>query len=291
MTNQTDQRTHQFNLKPFLSLGPLTTYMFLFFIIPIGVFFIYSFWAVKGWDVVPEWNLGNYIDVFTSPVYTRLILRSIAIGFGTGLLSVLVVYPLAYTMVFKFTKYRDLILFLLAISLFSNYLVRIYAWRAVLSSNGLVNYLFMMIGLDHEPRYYLLYSAWGVILILMNVYLPYATLPIYSALLNVDRDVIDAAGDLGAGPLRTFVDVTLPLSMPGVIGSFVFIFLLAAGDFVTPALVGGKNGMMIGNAISTQFGMVSNWPLGSAMVFSTILMFLVIFGSLFLLRKVVQRVR
>ncbi len=290
MTSQTDRRVH-FNLKPFLSLGPLTSYMILLFIIPIGVFFIYSFWTVRQWDVVQEWNLNNYIDVFASPVYTRLIIRSIAIGFGTGLLSVLVVYPLAYTMVFKFTKYRDLILFLLAISLFSNYLVRIYAWRSVLSSNGLVNYLFMMVGLADSPEFYLLYSQWGVILVLVNVYMPYATLPIYSALLSVERDTIDAAKDLGAAPLRAFAEVTLPLSMPGVMVSFVFIFLLAAGDFVTPALVGGKNGMMIGNAVATQFGIVSNWPFGSAMVFSTILMFLIIFAGVFLLRKASKVVR
>ena len=241
--------------------------------------------------MVQVWNLDNYVEVFTSPVYTRLIIRSIAIGFGTGLLSVLVVYPLAYTMVFRFFKYRDLLLFLLAISLFSNYLVRIYAWRSILSSNGLVSYLLMTIGLVHDPRYYLLYSAWGVILVLLNVYIPYATLPIYSALLNVDRDVIDAAGDLGAGPIRAFIDVTLPLSMPGVVGSFIFIFLLSAGDFVTPALVGGKNGMMIGNVVSTQFGIVSNWPLGSAMVFSTILVFLVIFSVALLLRQAARRAR
>lgn len=285
---QIDQKKR---FKPVPALGPLTSYMAVFFIIPIGVFLVLSFWTVREWNVVREWNLNNYIDVFSSPVYTKLILRSIAVGFGTGALSVLVVYPLAYTMVFRFEKYRDLILFLLAISLFSNYLVRIYAWRSVLSSNGLVNYLFMLTGLADSPQFYLLYSPWGVILVLLNVYMPYATLPIYSALLSVERDTIDAAKDLGAGPLRAFAEVTLPLSMPGVIVSFVFIFLLAAGDFVTPALVGGKNGMMIGNAVATQFGIVSNWPLGSAMVFSTILMFLLIFAGLFLLSKASKVVR
>jgi spermidine/putrescine transport system permease protein len=123
------------------------------------------------------------------------------------------------------------------------------------------------------------------------VYIPFATLPIYSALLNVERDLIEAASDLGAGPLRAFREVTLPLSMPGVVVAFLFIFLLATGDFVTPELIGGKNGMMIGNAVATQFGMVSNWPLGSAMVFSTILMFLVILGAAVLLRRVSRRVR
>jgi spermidine/putrescine transport system permease protein len=263
--------------------------MLLFFVIPIGIFFVYSFWTVRQWNIVHEWSLKNYIEVLTSAVYTRLIFRSIGIGLTTAILSVLLVYPLAYTMVFKFEKYRDLILFLLAISLFSNYLVRIYAWRSVLSANGLINYLAMQLGLADGPTHYLLYSQWGVILVLLNVYIPYATLPIYSALLNVERDVIDAASDLGAGPFRAFREVTLPLSMSGVIVAFIFICLLSAGDFVTPELVGGKTGMMIGNAVSTQFGMVSNWPLGSAMVFTTILMFILMVAVGLLLQKVFRK--
>ena len=126
IAGQTDRQN---SVRPALRLGPLTVYMLVFFIIPIGVFFVYSFWTVRTWNVVREWNLNNYIEILTSPVYTKLMFRSIGIGVATAILSVLVVYPLAYTMVFKFEKYRDLILFLLAISLFSNYLVRIYAWR------------------------------------------------------------------------------------------------------------------------------------------------------------------
>lgn len=285
------QTQHKSFFRPMARLGPLALYMLIFFIIPIGVFFIYSFWSVRQWDIVREWNIKNYIEVLTSPVYTRLIFRSIGIGLVTAILSVLVVYPLAYTMVFKFEKYCDLILFLLAISLFSNYLVRIYAWRSVLSSNGLINYLAMQLGLAEGPTHYLLYSQWGVILVLLNVYIPFATLPIYSALLNVERDVIDAASDLGAGPFRVFREVTLPLSMSGVVVAFLFIFLLSAGDFVTPELVGGKTGMMIGNAVATQFGMVSNWPLGSAMVFTTIGMFLFLIAVGLLLNKAFRKAR
>lgn len=288
IASQTDRQN---SVRAALRSGPLTLYMLVFFIVPIGVFFVYSFWTVRTWNVVREWNLNNYLEILTSPVYTKLIFRSIGIGLCTAVLSVLLVYPLAYTMVFKFEKYRDLILFLLAISLFSNYLVRIYAWRSILSSNGLFNYIFILVGLAPGPESYLLYSPKGVILILLNVYIPFATLPIYSALLNVERDLIEAAEDLGAGPLRAFWEVTLPLSMSGVIVAFVFILLLAAGDFVTPELVGGKNGMMIGNAVATQFGMVSNWPLGSAMVFTTIMIFLAMLAIAFLLRKATRIVR
>lgn len=284
----TTQPQQQDILRAVARLGPLTLFILVFFVIPIGIFFIYSFWTVRQWNIVREWNFNNYIDIFSSPVYTKLMLRSLNVGLRTAALSVLVVYPLAYTMVFRFEKYRDLILFLLAISLFSNYLIRIYAWRSILSSNGLVNWILMSVDLADGPESYLLFSSAGVVLVLLNVYLPFATLPIYSALLNVERDLIQAAADLGAGPIRTFFEVTLPLSMPGVLVSFVFIFLLSAGDFITPELVGGKDGMMIGNAVATQFGALSNWPLGSAMVFSTVALFLVGFLALVLLKKVLQ---
>jgi spermidine/putrescine transport system permease protein len=276
------------SLGPIWNLGPLSTFMFIFFIIPVGIFAIYSFWSVRNYDIVRNWNLDNYIRVFTSPVYMKLIFRSIGIGFGTALLAVVFVYPLAYTMAFKFIKYRDLILFILTISLFSNYLVRIYAWRSILSASGLVSWIMMSLGLASEPHFYLLYSSWAVILVLMNVYIPYATLPIYSALLNVEKDIIEAAGDLGARPLRVFREITLPLSMPGVTVAFLFIFLLATGDFVTPELVGGKNGMMIGSSIATQFGLVMNWPLGSALVVSTVLVFLALIALLITARRVLQ---
>jgi spermidine/putrescine transport system permease protein len=276
---------------PLVQLGPLTVYMLVFFVVPVGTFFLYSFWTVREWDVVRVWNLDNYRQVFTSPVYPWLILRSLAVGGITAALSVIVVYPLAYTLVFRLERYRDLVLFLLTISLFSNYVVRIYAWRSVLSANGLVNYVLMSLGLADGPQSYLMHTPWAVVLVLLNVYIPFATLPIFSALLNIERDVLDAASDLGANALRAFWQVTLPLSMPGVVAAFSFIFLLSAGDFVTPELVGGINGMMIGNAVATQFGMVSNWPLGAAMVFSTILVFLLALGALLAVRRGVRLVR
>jgi spermidine/putrescine transport system permease protein len=278
-------------LGPIWNLGPLSTFMFIFFIIPVGIFVIYSFWSVRNYDIVRNWNVDNYIKVFTSPVYLKLIFRSIGIGFGTAVLAVIFVYPLAYTMAFKFIKYRDLILFILTISLFSNYLVRIYAWRSILSASGLVSWIMMSLGLASEPQFYLLYSSWAVILVLMNVYIPYATLPIYSALLNVEKDIIDAASDLGARPFRAFREITLPLSMPGVTVAFLFIFLLATGDFVTPELVGGKNGMMIGSSIATQFGLVMNWPLGSALVVSTVLVFVALIALLIMARRIFQSLK
>lgn len=265
------------NLTAIAQLGPLTTFMALFFGIPIFVFFIYSLWTVEGWEIVHQWTISNYIRAVETPMYRMLILRSVFVGFFTAALSVIVVYPLAYTLAFKIRKYRDLILFVLMLSLFSNYLVRIYAWRSVLSANGLVSVIMVALGLAQEPDSYLLYNWTGVVVTLLNVYLPFATLPIYSALLNIERSVIEAARDLGCSSLRAFWEVTLPLSASGVKVAFLFIFLLTAGDFVTPELIGGTNGRMVGNVIAKQFGALFNWPFGSALAFTTIVVVLLMY--------------
>ena len=162
------------------------------------------------------------------------------VGFGAGGLSVLIAYPLCYVMAFKAKRHRDLLLFLVLLTLFSNYLIRIYAWRSVLSTNGLVDTVLVGLGLVGEPQSYLLYSPIGTLIALTNVYVPVAVLPIYSSLLNIPRNLHDVARDLGAGPLRSFFRVTLPLSTPGIVAAFGFVFLLSAGDFVTPGLVGGR---------------------------------------------------
>jgi ABC-type spermidine/putrescine transport system permease subunit II len=264
-----------------LQLGPIGLHQFAFFFVPTCIFFLYSFWTVQEWNLVQDWNLGNYRQVFVSPVYIGLIIRSLVLGVVTATISVAVVFPLAYTLVFKLARWRDFVLFLLILSLFGNYVVRIYAWRSILSANGLISYFLVALGFASEQQSYFIHSPSGVIVVLLNVYIPFGVLPIFAALQNIRRDVLDAAADLGGGPLQIFWRVTLPLAMPGVMATFGFIFLLSSGDFVTPELVGGISGMMIGNAVATQFGMVSNWPLGAAMVFSTVLVFAVVFAALF----------
>ena len=253
-----------------LLLTPLTAYMLLFFILPVLIMLVYSFWQVSSYQIVREFTLKNYVEVITNELYARLTVRSLLVGISTAVSSILVAYPLAYTLAFKVKRYKDLALFAVLLTLFSNYLIRIYALRSVLSTNGLVDVLMMGLGLAAEHRSYLLYSPAGVAVALTNVYVPVAVLPIYSALLNIPRYLREAGRDLGAGPLRSFYEITLPLSTPGIIAAFIFTFLLSAGDFVTPDLVGGTQGAMIGGSILNQFGVVFNWPLGSAMAFSLI---------------------
>ncbi len=165
-------------------------------------------------------------------------------------------------------------------SIFGGYLVRIYAWRTILGDEGLINTFLIWLGLIREPLRFLLFSRFAVFITLVNFLLPFGVLPLYGALQNVPRDAIEAARDLGAGPLAIFRTVLLPLTATGIKIAFAFAFVLAAGDYVTPELVGGTNGIMIGNVIADQFGVAYNWPLGAALAITTLLVVLLVFGAI-----------
>ncbi len=269
----------KFQIGPGLTLGIPTVYMVLLFAAPIFVFLIYSFWQMDGFRIVHQWTLNNYVEVARNPVYIILIARSILVGLITAAVTVVLSYPVAYAMVFKMREGREVILLLMILSLFSSYLVRVYAWKTILGSTGMINALLIGAGLIQEPLRWLMYSQFAVIITLVSVFFPIAVLPIYSVLMNISYSLIEASRDLGAGPAKTFLKVTLPLSMPGVVAGFVFTFVLTAGDYVTPTLLGGSNGQLIGNAIVSQFGVASNWPLGSAITYFVILIFLLMFAA------------
>jgi len=252
--------------------------MVLLFAMPILVFLVYSFWQLEGFEIVPEWTLKNYLQVANNPVYIKLIARSIGIGLITACITVVLSYPVAYAMAFRMKEGRELILLLMILSLFSSYLVRVYAWKTILGNNGVINSILISIGLVQEPVSWLIYSRFAVIVTLVSVFFPITILPIYSVLMNIHPNLLEAARDLGAGAALTFLKVTLPLSMPGVMAGFIFTLVLTAGDYITPALLGGSNGQMIGNSIVSQFGIASNWPLGAAITFFVMGVFLALFG-------------
>jgi spermidine/putrescine transport system permease protein len=253
--------THIFLLSPFF------IYFIIFFIAPIGALFIYSFWIAGTTDMIPTFTLKNYIEVIIEPLYRSIMLRSILIGFITGIICVAASYPLAYALTFKYKKLQDVVLYLILIALFSSYLVRVYAWKAILGNNGLINTVLKNIGVIKEPLKFLLYSPTAIVITLVFILLPFTLLPIFSSLQNINPDLIEAAKDLGANGAKAFYKITLPLSMPGVMTGFIFAFILSSGDYVTPQLVGGTTGLMIGRIIADQFGFVFNWPLGSAMAY------------------------
>lgn len=275
-----DQKPRLQTIRPAVlaTIGPALAFLVAFFALPILYFFLNSLWIKEGHTIRMTFTLANYWQVISTPLYQTILLRTIGIGLLTGMFCVLVAYPLAYAIAFRFGRFKSLALFLLIATISSSYLVRIYSWRAVLGGDGLVNTIARLLRLTEGQHYYLLYSDTAVVLVLISLYLPLSTLPIYSALRNVKPELIAAARDLGAGALTAFARVTLPLSAPGLRSAFIFAFILGSSDYVVPRYVGDAGGMLIGVSIAGQFGSVDNWPLGSALTFVMVLVFLLVFG-------------
>ena len=269
-------------------LIPASAYYLVFFAVPMLGLFVLSFWRAKGFDLIPTFTLENYVRIWDSALYRTLLVRTIVIGLVTASIVVPIAFALSYAMRFVFPRYANLILQLALISLFSGYLVRIYAWRTILGKQGILNSALEWLGIIDEPLEFLIYSNFATVVTLTGLLVPLAVLPLYAAMSNVSRDELEVARDLGARWGHLLRTVLVPLTMPGIRTAFAFAFLLAAGDFVTPALVGGTSGIMIGNVISDQFrGIGSNWPLGAALAFVTMALVLAIY---FLVMRILRAV-
>jgi spermidine/putrescine transport system permease protein len=273
------------NIKHLYLVSPLFTYFTIFFFIPMLVLFVYSFWKTTTTGLVPTVTFINYLNIFSRPLYPVIILRSLRIGFITAAICVLISYPVAYSLTFKYKRLQDFVLYLILISLFSSYLVRVYAWKTILGDNGLINQVLRYTGLIQEPLRFLLYSPTAIIITLVFILTPFTILPIFSSLQNIRVELMEAARDLGANRIKTFFKVTFPLSMPGVITGFIFSFVISTGDYVTPQMVGGTEGLMIGRIIQDQFGLTYNWPFGSALAYFMIFSLLFIINFIIWLLK------
>jgi len=265
-------------------IGPATGFFLVFFVVPLAILFAMSFWTQDGFERIPGFDLANYLKATTSRLYPAVLLRTILVGFVTAAIVVPVAYALAWLMRFTFERRGRLILGVVLISLFSGYLVRIYAWRTILGTEGLLNAALLQLGLISEPITALIFSPWAVMIVLVGLLLPLAVLPIWSAMTNVGRDHVEGARDLGATGLRLHRTIILPMVLPGVGTAFALSFVLAAGDFVVPTMVGGaQGGTMVGNLIANEFrGSGADWPMGAALAF-------VIMGLLVLVHLVTTR--
>ncbi|MGI9452885.1 MAG: ABC transporter permease [Geminicoccaceae bacterium] len=244
--------------------APATLYVGLLVAVPLGILVVYSFWTQVYVDIDRTLTLANYREAFTDPLVRHLILRSIGIAALVTLATVLLAYPIAYYIAFK-TERKTLWLLLVTIPFWSSYLLRVFAWKLILGFNGVLNSGLMTTGVIEEPLTVLLYNVGAVVLTLAHAWGPFAILPIYVSLQKIDGSLLEAATDLGEGPVMRFLRVTLPLSVPGIIAACLVIFIPTVGDYVTPALVGGSDGKMIANLIQIQFGAANNWPLGATL--------------------------
>jgi ABC-type spermidine/putrescine transport system permease subunit II len=253
---------------PAAQLFPYATLLVALFLVPLAVLFVYSFWRVEDFTILHSWNLSNYGSAITDPFYVRLLLRSLGIGAAVAALCVLLSYPFAYIATFRYPRLRNALLFAALVSMFTSYLVRVYAFQTILGESGIINWLLMRAGILDHPLSFLLFNRFAVVITLTNVFLPYVLLPIWASMQNIDIHIVEAARDLGETPSGVFRRVILPFTTPGAIAGFTFAFVLASGDYVTTTLVGGTNGLMIGREIANAYGLTNNYPLGSALAFT-----------------------
>jgi spermidine/putrescine transport system permease protein len=264
--------------KTAVTIPPLA-WVAAFLLVPYATLFCYSFWSVSASQtIVHNWNLQNYLKLFQNSMYPTVLFRSMLIAASVMVCALLLGYPLAYYLSLHAAKRKDLLYQLVIIPLWASYLVRGYAWKTILGTDGVLNGLLQFLHITNHPLEFLLYSPFAVILTLTHIYTPFTFLPIYASLEHVPRNLIEASHDLGAGPWATFHRVILPLSLPGILAGATFAFVLTFGDFLAPLLVGGNSGIMIANIVASDFGAAFQWPVGAAI---SLCMLLLVVGILF----------
>jgi spermidine/putrescine transport system permease protein len=272
--------------KAAISLPPLF-WVAAFLLVPYALLFCNSFWSVSSSQtIVREWNIDNYRELLRVPMYFEVLLRSMRIAASVTVLALLIGYPLAYYVSFHAGRRKHLLYELVIIPLWVSYLVRAYAWKTILGSDGVLNTMLQYVHVTHRPLEFLLYSPFAVVLTLTHIYTPFVFLPIYAALEHIPRRLLEASHDLGAPPAETFWRVVLPLSLPGVFAGATFAFVLSLGDFLAPLLLGGPSGVMISNIVVTLFGAAYNWPLGAAI---SLCMLVLVVGLLFVTERLEKR--
>ena len=271
--------------KSIISLPPLL-WVSLFLLLPYALMFAHSFWLVRDGFLVHEWNLQNYAKLFRNPVYLQVLFRTMRIAASVTFLSLLLGYPLAYFMSFQAGVRKELLYQLVIVPLWVSYLVRGYAWKTILGSDGVLNGFLQYLHITREPVSFFLYSPFAVVLMLTHIYTPFVFLPLYASLEHIPRNLIEASHDLGASPRATFFHVILPLSLPGLLAGATFAFVLTLGDFLGPLLVGGPSSIMIANIVQSLFGTAYDWPLGSAI---SVCILLLTVSLLFLTERLEKR--
>lgn len=282
------QRSKAARLAGLISPGAL--WLLIFFNLPLLIVLFISFverGRAGGIKTPPVFTLHNYIQLFNACstdfagdqcnpfLYIGIFGHSVRIALVVTAVCILVGYPLAYFISQRRPIWRDTLMLLVIIPFWTNFLVRTYALKQVLATEGLLNLFLINLGIIHQPLE-LLFNEFAVVLGLVYGYLPFAVLPMYASIEKFDHSLMEAAADLGAPPGRAFWRIMLPMTLPGVVAALVLVFVPVVGAFITPDIMGGGKVEMIGTLINRQFGVARNWPFGSAI--SLVLMLLVVIG-------------
>jgi spermidine/putrescine transport system permease protein len=252
-------------LRGYALLSPTLIVMICAMCVPFLIMVVLSTASQTGFDFDFTPTAHNYGRAVEEPIFRALLLRSIAVSGACTVATVLIAYPMAYYVAFYVHRRKMLWIILMTLPFWTSYLLRVFAWKVVLGYNGVINSGLISLGVIDKPLEVLIYSPTAVVITLAHAWAAFAILPIYVSLEKIDKSLLEAAADLGDGPVARFLRVTLPLSLPGVIAAMLMIFIPTVGDYVTPALVGGPDGIMMANLIAAQFGNVNDWPMGAAL--------------------------
>ncbi len=253
-------------------ISPTALYAVLMLAAPLTAVVLYSV-VTDGQNQI-EWDFtwANYIEVWSSPIYRSIMLRSLTVSFAVTLVTVMVAYPIAYFVSFHVSPSRKSIwLFLITIPFWTSYLIRVFLWKVILGYNGVFSSSLEFVGITGEPMSFMTNATGAMIVTLAHAYAPFAILPIFVALEKIDRSFLEAGQDLGETRFTTFLRVTLPLSMSGVIAAVLIVFIPTIGDYVTPDLIGSGKFPMIANAIEVQLLKLNHKALGSALAVSAMI--------------------
>ena len=259
------RRAPGFDLARWAMVLPIYLWVALLVAVPNLFMIVYSFWQAKSGAIFHNWNLANYAKVVISPTYQFLIGKTIGVAFLAALIAALIAYPMAFFVTRYIRRNKLTAVLLVVIPLWVSLLVRVFAWRIILGESGLLNSFLVTTGILEKPSTALLYTPFTVFLTLTYVCIPFVFVTSYTALERIPRSLIEASADSGASGWRSFWTVIWPLSRQGAALGFMLAFLVAVGDYITPSMVGGLDGTMLGMVIAAQFGLVGNWPLGAAM--------------------------
>jgi ABC-type spermidine/putrescine transport system permease subunit I len=273
-------------LLPTAGLLPLVLWQIVFFVVPVVLIVGLSVWRSKNYRLIPDFTFDNYAAIFARPAIWRALLLSVETAAFVTVACAVLAYPVAYFIAKKAGRWRGLLLVAVIAPFWVSIVMRVAAWRLLLGERGVINQTVMALGLTDEPLSFLLYSPVSTAIGLIYAYLPLYVLPLYAAISNIHDSWIDAAMDLNASPTRTFFEVILPLSAPGLVVGAVFCFVFGLGEFVTPALLGGGKQLMFSQVIQDEFQRRLDWPSGAAMA---VVLLVLVFAALALSMKWIRR--
>jgi spermidine/putrescine transport system permease protein len=277
-------------LAPFV---PAAAILVGLFFVPLALMFVFSLWSTdENLNVVPVWSLENYANFFANPTYVRTLSKTLLMGAGVTIACLIAAFAVAYFLArYVSRRWARFALLVIIVPFWTSYLLRVYSWQAILGEHGALNGLLMGLGLISEPSLLFVYNDVGTFIVLVYVYIPFAALVLYASLERFDFTQLTAAQDLGANPIQAFRRILLPQIRPGLITACIFVFIPILGEFLTPSMVGGAQGLLIANLVANFFknALIPEGAAVGFMIAAIVLLLLIVFRRYLRVEDVVAR--